>query len=169
MIWRQITHLPIGMTWFWQLLMAVFVYVFVANAVSVFSKFCHFIMSRFNLVQRFVLKIHKIVLSNVAPFWLNIFVNKQNCRNWGYSVTLETQYHAQVLITFCELWCDCIIVHYFVRNESENAVTINSERFNTMSTDCFFHNLKKSTRTISNLESFWIKIIHRSSKFLQRK
>lgn len=83
----------------------------------------------------------KIIFSDEAHFWLNGFVNKQNCRYWSESnprVVHESPLHPQKLTVWCGLWYGGIIGPYFFRNEAGDAVTINSERYNTMLTDFFF-------------------------------
>ena len=106
--------LPIELTRFWRLMAAMFVYWFVSNFVSVFSKVCHFFSSRFTLVQRLEIvqyyyansrspknsQIHvnrKISFSDESHFWLNGFVNKQNCRYWGESNCRVVQGNAIVV------------------------------------------------------------------------
>ncbi|GFU99259.1 transposable element Tc3 transposase [Trichonephila clavipes] len=51
---------------------------------------------------------HKgILFSDEAHFWLNGYVNKQNCRIWGEAnpqVYVETPLHPEKLTVWCALW-----------------------------------------------------------------
>ncbi|GFU52631.1 transposable element Tcb1 transposase [Trichonephila clavipes] len=54
-----------------------------------------------------------------AHFWLNGYVNKQNCRIWSeaYSqVYVETPLHPEKLTVWCALWAGGIIGPYFFKN-----------------------------------------------------
>ncbi|GFV85473.1 hypothetical protein TNCV_3772971 [Trichonephila clavipes] len=66
---------------------------------------------RFQIVQ-FISKImvdfHKrILFSDKAHFWLNGYVNKQNCRIWSEAnpqVYVKTPLHPEKLTVWCALW-----------------------------------------------------------------
>ncbi|GFV04314.1 hypothetical protein TNCV_919351 [Trichonephila clavipes] len=48
-----------------------------------------------------------ILNSDEAHFWLNGYVNKQNCRNWSEAnpqVYVETPLHPEKLTIWCALW-----------------------------------------------------------------
>ncbi|GFT34052.1 tc3a_0 protein [Trichonephila clavipes] len=48
-----------------------------------------------------------------AHFWLNGYVNKQNCRIWGEAnpqVYVETQLHPEKLTVWCALWAGGILL-----------------------------------------------------------
>ncbi|GFY24011.1 tc3a_0 protein [Trichonephila clavipes] len=72
---------------------------------------------RFQIVQ-FISKImvdfHKrILFSDEAHFWLNGYVNKQNCRIWSEAnpqVYVETPLHPEKLIVWCALWAGGILL-----------------------------------------------------------
>ncbi|GFW41399.1 DUF4817 domain-containing protein [Trichonephila clavipes] len=54
----------------------------------------------------------RIFFSDEAHFWLNGYVNKQNCRIWSEAnpqVYVETPLHSEKLIVWCALWADGII------------------------------------------------------------
>ncbi|GFT83598.1 hypothetical protein TNCV_4866501 [Trichonephila clavipes] len=61
-----------------------------------------------------------------AHFWLNGYVNKQNCRIWseanpqGY---VETPLQPQKLTVWCALWAGGIIGPYFFKNDEGHNVT----------------------------------------------
>ncbi|GFX98254.1 hypothetical protein TNCV_4908971 [Trichonephila clavipes] len=49
----------------------------------------------------------RILLSDEAHFWLNGYVNKQNCRIWSEAnpqVYVETPLHPEKLTVWCALW-----------------------------------------------------------------
>ncbi|GFS67634.1 hypothetical protein TNCV_4363291 [Trichonephila clavipes] len=48
-----------------------------------------------------------------AHFWLNSYVNKQNCRIWGEAnlqVYVETPFHPEKLTVWCALWAGGILL-----------------------------------------------------------
>ncbi|GFV87002.1 hypothetical protein TNCV_5112201 [Trichonephila clavipes] len=57
---------------------------------------------------------HKRVLfSDEAHFWLNGYVNKQNCRIWSEAnpqVYVETPLHPEKLTVWCALWAGGILL-----------------------------------------------------------
>ncbi|GFX51906.1 transposable element Tc3 transposase [Trichonephila clavipes] len=55
----------------------------------------------------------RILLSNEAHFWLNGYVNKQNCRIWSEAnpqVYVETPLHPEKLTIWCALWAGGILL-----------------------------------------------------------
>ncbi|GFV85821.1 hypothetical protein TNCV_2004411 [Trichonephila clavipes] len=49
----------------------------------------------------------RILFSDEANFWLNGYVNKQNCRIWSEAnpqVYVETPLHPEKLTVWCALW-----------------------------------------------------------------
>ncbi|GFV40707.1 hypothetical protein TNCV_5054871 [Trichonephila clavipes] len=58
--------------------------------------------------------IHKrILFSDEAHFWLNDYVNKQNCRLWSEAnpqVYVETTLHPEKLTVWCALWAGGILL-----------------------------------------------------------
>ncbi|GFW01515.1 hypothetical protein TNCV_5136981 [Trichonephila clavipes] len=57
---------------------------------------------------------HKLILfSDEAHFWLNGYVNKQNCRIWSEAnlqVYVETPLHPEKLTVWCALWAGGILL-----------------------------------------------------------
>ncbi|GFW97418.1 uncharacterized protein TNCV_4990951 [Trichonephila clavipes] len=63
-----------------------------------------------------------------AHFWLNGYVNKQNCRIWREAnpqVYGETPLHPEKLTVWCALWAGGIIGPYFFKNDEGHNVTVN--------------------------------------------
>ena len=82
----------------------------------------------------------KIIFSDEAHFWLNGFVNKQNCRIWGEHNPPEIQQrslHSEKVTVWCGFWSGNIIGPYFIQNEAGAALTVNGERYRSMITDFF--------------------------------
>ncbi|GFW38423.1 hypothetical protein TNCV_1332761 [Trichonephila clavipes] len=55
----------------------------------------------------------RILFSDEAHFWLNGYVNKQNCRIWSEAnpqVYVETPLHPEKLTVWCALWADGILL-----------------------------------------------------------
>ncbi|GFX18179.1 hypothetical protein TNCV_1578581 [Trichonephila clavipes] len=55
----------------------------------------------------------RILFSDEAPFWLNGYVNKQNCRIWSEAnpqVYVETPLYPEKLIVWCALWAGGILL-----------------------------------------------------------
>ncbi|GFT42092.1 transposable element Tc3 transposase [Trichonephila clavipes] len=62
----------------------------------------------------------RILFSDEAHFWLNGYVNKQNCRIWSEAnpqVYVETPLHPEKLTVWCALWAGGIIGPYFFNND----------------------------------------------------
>ncbi|GFW92211.1 putative transposable element [Trichonephila clavipes] len=62
----------------------------------------------------------RILFSDEAHFWLNGYVNKQNCRIWSETnpqVYVETPLHPEKLTVWCVLWAGGIIGPYFFKND----------------------------------------------------
>ncbi|GFU18908.1 uncharacterized protein TNCV_1086301 [Trichonephila clavipes] len=110
------------------------------EGLSLIVKSCQVIYSQFGLAihqndhqarRRFVewaqneiavvLDFHKrILFSDEAHFWLNGYVNKQNCRIWSEAnpqVYVETPLHPEKLTVWCALWAGGIIGPYFFKND----------------------------------------------------
>ncbi|GFU37896.1 hypothetical protein TNCV_1063961 [Trichonephila clavipes] len=52
-------------------------------------------------------------LSDEAHFWLNDYINKQNCRIWSEvnpQVYVETPLHPEKLTVWCALWAGGILL-----------------------------------------------------------
>ncbi|GFV51800.1 cytosolic iron-sulfur assembly component 3 [Trichonephila clavipes] len=71
---------------------------------------------------------HKLILfSDEAHFWLNGYVNKQNCRIWSEAnpqVYVETPFHPEKLTVWCALWTGGIIDPYFKNDEGHNVTVM---------------------------------------------
>ncbi|GFV54786.1 transposable element Tc3 transposase [Trichonephila clavipes] len=55
----------------------------------------------------------RILLTDEAHFWLNGYVNKQNCRIWSEAnpqVYVETPLHPEKLTVWCALWAGGILL-----------------------------------------------------------
>ncbi|GFU79964.1 uncharacterized protein TNCV_578441 [Trichonephila clavipes] len=55
----------------------------------------------------------RILCSDEAHFWLNGYVNKQNCRIWSEAnrqVYVETPLHPEKLTVWCALWAGGILL-----------------------------------------------------------
>ncbi|GFY15377.1 hypothetical protein TNCV_1571881 [Trichonephila clavipes] len=55
----------------------------------------------------------RILFSDEAHFWLNGYVNRQNCRIWSEAnpqVYVETPLHPEKLTVWCALWADGILL-----------------------------------------------------------
>ncbi|GFW77031.1 hypothetical protein TNCV_2724611 [Trichonephila clavipes] len=55
----------------------------------------------------------RILFSDEAHFWLNGYVNKQNCRNWSEAnpqVYVETPLHPEKLTVWCASWAGGIFL-----------------------------------------------------------
>ncbi|GFU63952.1 putative transposable element [Trichonephila clavipes] len=70
-------------------------------------------------------------LCDEVHFWLNGYVNKQNCRVWSETnpqVYVETPLHPEKLTVWCALWAGGIIGPYFFKNDEGHNVTVNGDR-----------------------------------------
>ncbi|GFS86104.1 DUF4817 domain-containing protein [Trichonephila clavipes] len=79
-----------------------------------------------------------------VPFWLNGYVNKQNCRIWSEAnpqVYVETPLHPEKLTVWCTLWAGGIIGPYFLKNDEGHNVTVNGDRYRAMITNFFISEL----------------------------
>ncbi|GFY10071.1 hypothetical protein TNCV_1946161 [Trichonephila clavipes] len=66
-------------------------------------------------IHRFLLvrKNKRILFSDEAHFWLNGYLNKQNCRIWSEAnpqVYVETPLHLEKLTVWCALWAGGILL-----------------------------------------------------------
>ncbi|CAK9801727.1 Transposable element Tc3 transposase [Anthophora quadrimaculata] len=80
----------------------------------------------------------KVIFSDEAHFWLNGFVNKQNCRISGESNPQQYQespLHPEKITVWCGFWSGGVIEPYIFRNENGQVVTVNGERYRAMITD----------------------------------
>ncbi|GFU68986.1 uncharacterized protein TNCV_3398731 [Trichonephila clavipes] len=87
----------------------------------------------------------RILFSDEAHFWLNGYVNKQNCRIWSEAnpqVYVETPLRPEKLTVWCALWAGGIIGPYFFKNDEGHNVTVNGDRYRAMITNFFIPELK---------------------------
>ncbi|GFX99883.1 DDE_3 domain-containing protein [Trichonephila clavipes] len=86
----------------------------------------------------------RILFSDEAHFWLNGYVNKQNCRIWREAnpqVYVETPLHPEKLTVWCALWAGRIIGPYFFKNDEGHNVTVNGDPYRAMITNFFIPEL----------------------------
>ncbi|GFX15270.1 transposable element Tcb2 transposase [Trichonephila clavipes] len=86
----------------------------------------------------------RILFSDEAHFWLNGYVNKQNCRIWSEAnpqVYVETPLHPEKLTVWCALWAGGIIGPYFFKNDEDHNVTVNGDRYRATMTNFFIPEL----------------------------
>ncbi|GFY34001.1 uncharacterized protein TNCV_4597091 [Trichonephila clavipes] len=86
----------------------------------------------------------RILFSDGAHFWLNGYVNKQNCRIWSEAnpqVYVETPLHPEKLTVWCALWAGGIVGPYFFKNDEGHNVTVNGDRYRAMITNFFIPEL----------------------------
>ncbi|GFT56054.1 transposase [Trichonephila clavipes] len=75
-----------------------------------------------------------------AHFWLNGYVNKQNCCIWSEAnpqVYVETPLHPEKLTVWCALWSGGILL----QNDEGHNVTVNGDRYRAMITNFFIPEL----------------------------
>ncbi|GFT21657.1 putative transposable element [Trichonephila clavipes] len=80
----------------------------------------------------------RFLFSDEAHFWLNGYVNKQNCRIWSETnpqVYVETPLHPEKLTVWCALWAGGILL------QKRFNVTVNGDRSRTMITNFFIPEL----------------------------
>ncbi|GFU99675.1 putative DD41D transposase [Trichonephila clavipes] len=86
----------------------------------------------------------RILFRDEVHFWLNGYVNKQNCRIWSEDnppVYVETPLHPEKLTVWCALWAGGIIGPYFFKNDEGHNVTVNGDRYTAMITNFFIPEL----------------------------
>ncbi|GFV62433.1 putative transposable element [Trichonephila clavipes] len=87
---------------------------------------------------------YKTCKSDEAHFYLNGYVNKQNCRIWSESNPqgyVETPLHPEKLTVWCALWAGGIIGPYFFKNDEGHNVTVYGDRYRAMITNFFIPEL----------------------------
>ncbi|GFW27635.1 transposable element Tc3 transposase [Trichonephila clavipes] len=92
----------------------------------------------------YLFRLQRILFSDEAHFWLNGYVNKQNCRIWSEAnpqVYVETPLHPEKLTVWCALWAGGIIGPYFFKNDEGHNVTVNGDRYRAMITNFFIPEL----------------------------
>ncbi|GFT92480.1 uncharacterized protein TNCV_1053801 [Trichonephila clavipes] len=104
-------------------------------------RFVEWAQNEFAVVPDF----HKrILFSDEAHFWLNGYVNKQNCRIWSEAnsqVYVETPLHPEKLTVWGSLWAGGIIGPCFFKNDEGHNVTVNGDWYRAMITNFFIPEL----------------------------
>ncbi|GFT26738.1 transposable element Tc3 transposase [Trichonephila clavipes] len=86
----------------------------------------------------------RILFSDETHFWLNGYVNKQNCRIWSEAnpqVYVKTPLHPEKLTVWCALWAGGIIGPYFFKNDEGHNVAVNGDRYRAMIANFFIPEL----------------------------
>ncbi|GFW97386.1 hypothetical protein TNCV_4990631 [Trichonephila clavipes] len=86
----------------------------------------------------------RILFSDEAHFWLNGYINKQNCRIWSEAnpqVYVETPLHPEKLTVWCALWAGGVTGPYLFKNDEGHNVTVNGDRYRAMITNFFIPEL----------------------------
>ncbi|GFX30741.1 putative transposase [Trichonephila clavipes] len=86
----------------------------------------------------------RILFSDEVHFWLNGYINKQNCHIWSEAnpqVYVETPLHPEKQTVWCALWAGGIIGPYFFENDEGHNVTVNGDRYRAMITNFFIPEL----------------------------
>ncbi|GFT68509.1 hypothetical protein TNCV_2983391 [Trichonephila clavipes] len=79
----------------------------------------------------------RILFSDEAHFWLNDYVNKQNCHIWSEAnpqVYVENTVTSRKLTVWGALWAGGILL----QNDEGHNVTVNGDRYRAMISN-FFH------------------------------
>ncbi|GFV64097.1 putative transposable element [Trichonephila clavipes] len=98
----------------------------------------------------------RILFSNEAHFWLNGYVNKQNCRIWSEAnpkVYVETPLHPEKLTVWCALWAG----GFLLQNDEGHNVTANGDRYRAMITNFFIPELNNY-----DVQELWFQIRRRN-------
>ncbi|GFV30894.1 uncharacterized protein TNCV_4013281 [Trichonephila clavipes] len=123
--------------------------VWLGNSSKRSSRFVEWAQNEIAVIPDF----HKrILFSDEAHFWLNGYVNKQNCRIWSEAnlqVYVETPLHPEKLTAWCALWAGGIIGPYFFKNDDGHNVTVNGDRYRAMITNFFI--LKLNNHDVQEL------------------
>ena len=85
-----------------------------------------------------------IILSDVAHFHLDGFVNRQNCKVWDSEnsrVISKKEMYPQRVTIWCGFWAGGIIGPYFFENEAGQAATVNGARYRDVITRFFLPKL----------------------------
>ncbi|GFW42629.1 hypothetical protein TNCV_256901 [Trichonephila clavipes] len=108
--WSSTTNLPSPMAPNWQVIYSQFGLAIHQNDHQARRRFVEWAQNEIAVVPDF----HKrILFSNEAHFWLNGYVNKQNCRIGSEAnpqVYVETPLHPEKLTVWCALWAGGILL-----------------------------------------------------------
>ncbi|GFU92383.1 transposase [Trichonephila clavipes] len=109
------------------------------------KSYCHLFVEWAQNEIAVVPDFHKrILFSDEAHFWLNGYVNKQNCRIWSEAnpqVYAKTPLHPEKLTVWCALWAGGIIGPYLFKNDEGHKVSVNGDRYRAMITNFFIPEL----------------------------
>ncbi|GFY13733.1 retrovirus-related Pol polyprotein from transposon TNT 1-94 [Trichonephila clavipes] len=117
-------------------------YIVIIQIINTVQLCCHVVVAN-NTTVRPTQYTRSWALSDEAPFWLNGYVNKQNCRIWSEAnpqVYVETPLHPEKLTVWCALWAGGIIGPYF-KNDEGHKVTVNGDWYRAMITNFFIPEL----------------------------
>ena len=81
------------------------------------------------LLRKFIA--HFFSVSDEAHFWLNGYVNKQNCEDQPEELQ-KLSMHPERVTVWCGLWTGGIIGPYFFKDAENRNVTMNGERYREM-------------------------------------
>ncbi|GFX69406.1 uncharacterized protein TNCV_1547371 [Trichonephila clavipes] len=91
-----------------------------------------------------LLATHVPISNDKSHFWLNGYVNKQNCRIWSEAnpqVYVETPLDPEKLTVWCVFRDGGIIGPYFFKNDEGHNVTVNGDPYRAMITNFFIPEL----------------------------
>ena len=80
------------------------------------------------------------MFSDEAHFWLNGYVNKQNCRFWSEAEPEEFQklpLHPEKVTVWWGLWAGGMIGPYFFKDGANRNLTVNGKRYREMISNFF--------------------------------
>ena len=109
---------------------------------------------------------HKILFTEQAHFWLNGYVNKQNCHIWSETNPrqyLETALNPLKWTVRCGVQANGIIGPYFFRNEEGAAVTVNGVRYRHILNTFFFPKMQELNIDISWFQQDCNRMVLRST------
>ena len=92
----------------------------------------------------------EIIFSDETYFDLGGYVNKQNCCIWGTenpNADIEKPLHLKQVTVWCGFWSRGIILPLFFKNEQEEAVTVNGDRYRAILNKFFFTKIEEILAT----------------------
>jgi hypothetical protein len=85
------------------------------------------------LLRKFIARFFHFMVSLIeAHFWLNGYVNKQNCRFWSEyqpEALQELPMHPEKVTVWCGLWAGGIIGPYFFKDDANRNVNDENQLF----------------------------------------
>ena len=88
----------------------------------------------------------KIILSDEAHFDLGGYVNKQNCRIGvieNLHACIEKPTHPKHVTVWCGFWSKGIIGPFFFKNEEDEPVTVNGDRYRAILSELLFTKIEE--------------------------